>query len=144
VGQIDGVTQFGDATTVQANSQDGYAAGSLTSLSFNSNGEMLGFFTNGVIQTLAQVGVATFANEEGLSREGDTLFAETPNSGNPILGSANAGSAGVIRSGSLESSNVDIAREFVSLIEAQRGYQANARVISATDALLAELVNIVR
>ncbi|MFN0207629.1 MAG: flagellar hook-basal body complex protein, partial [Planctomycetota bacterium] len=99
---------------------------------------------NGVQKVLAQVGLASFANQDGLSRSGDTTYAETANSGVAVLGTSQSGGTGVIRPGALESSNVDIAREFVNLIEAQRGFQANARVISATDSLLAELVNIIR
>lgn len=144
VGSTDGVTQFGSKTSVQARSQDGYSSGTLSTINFNSNGELVGFFSNGIQQTLGQVGLGGFANQDGLSRSGDTNFSETANSGVAVLGTAQSGGLGVIRPGSLESSNVDIAREFVNLIEAQRGFQANARVISATDSLLAELVNIVR
>jgi flagellar hook protein FlgE len=144
VGSTDGITQFGNKSSVQAKSQDGYSAGSLTTVNFNSNGELIGFFTNGIQQVLAQVGLGSFANQDGLVRSGDTTYAETANSGVAVLGSAQSGKTGVIRPGALESSNVDIAREFVNLIEAQRGFQANARVISATDSLLAELVNIIR
>lgn len=144
VGGTDGLTQFGASTSAQAKSQDGYTAGSLASVNFNSNGELVGFFSNGIQQTLAQIGLGGFANQDGLIRSGDTNYAETPNSGTAVIGTAQSGGLGVIRPGALESSNVDIAREFVNLIEAQRGFQANARVISATDSLLAELVNIIR
>lgn len=143
-GSTSGVTQYGDEATAQAKAQDGFGAGVLTTMSFNGAGKLIGFFSNGVQQELAQIAVATFANQEGLTRQGETMYTETANSGVAILGSAQSGSAGVVRAGSLESSNVDIAREFVNLIEAQRGFQANARVISATDQLLAELVNIIR
>ncbi|MBI3817984.1 MAG: flagellar hook-basal body complex protein [Planctomycetes bacterium] len=144
VGSTSGITQFGSNTSIQAKSQDGYTAGSLTTVNFNSNGELIGFFSNGIQKSLSQVGLANFANQDGLARTGDTNYGETPNSGVAVLGTAQSGGLGVIRPGALESSNVDIAREFVNLIEAQRGFQANARVISATDSLLAELVNIIR
>jgi flagellar hook protein FlgE len=143
-GGFDGITQFGDTKTLQAKSQDGYAAGELASMNFNGDGDLIGFFSNGEQKLLAEIGVATMSNQEGLSRSGDTLYMETPNSGSVVLTKGQAGKAGAVRSGVLESSNVDIAREFVNLIEAQRGFQANARVISATDSLLAELVNIIR
>lgn len=143
-GGFDGVTQTGDDTTVEAKSQDGYAAGTLATLSVNGKGEILGFFTNGQSLTLASIGIANFVNPEGLSREGNTGFAESANSGVVQLGQADNGITGAVRSGVLEASNVDIAAEFVNLIQAQRGFQANARVITATDSLLAELVNIVR
>ena len=84
-----------------------------------------------------------FQNEEGLQRAGDTLWVTAPNSDDAIAASAGVSGAGLIRPGSLENSNVDIAEEFVSLIEAQRGFQANSRVITTTDEILAELVNIV-
>ncbi len=144
IGGNAGLTQFGDEASAQAKSQDGYGAGTLASLSLNGNGEILGFFSNGVENVLGQVGVATFANQEGLVREGDTLYGETANSGIAVLGTGGTGGVGFVRSGALEGSNVDIAREFVNLIEAQRGFQASARVISTTDQILAELVNIVR
>ena len=85
-----------------------------------------------------------FSNEAGLVRTGDTLFTESPNSDDAIATTANAAGAGSVRAGQLENSNVDIAREFVNLIEAQRGFQANSRVITTTDEILAELMNIVR
>lgn len=144
VGSTDGLTQFGSKTSAQAKSQDGYTSGSLSTVNFNSNGEIIGFFSNGVQKTLGQIGLGGFANQDGLTRSGDTNYAETPNSGVAVIGTAQSGGFGVIRPGALEASNVDIAREFVNLIEAQRGFQANARVISATDSLLAELVNIIR
>ena len=83
-------------------------------------------------------------NEGGLVRVGDTMFTESPNSDDAIATTANAAGAGSVRAGQLENSNVDIAREFVNLIEAQRGFQANSRVITTTDEILAELMNIVR
>ncbi|MFN0206500.1 MAG: flagellar hook-basal body complex protein, partial [Planctomycetota bacterium] len=86
VGGTDGITQFGNKASVQAKAQDGYAAGSLTTVNFNSNGELIGFFTNGVQKVLAQVGLASFANQDGLSRSGDTTYAETANSGVAVLG----------------------------------------------------------
>ena len=85
-----------------------------------------------------------FSNEGGLVRVGDTMFVESPNSDDAITTTAGAAGAGSVRSGQLENSNVDIAREFVNLIEAQRGFQANSRVITTTDEILAELMNIVR
>jgi flagellar hook protein FlgE len=85
-----------------------------------------------------------FSNEAGLLRVGDTMFVESPNSNDAIITTAGSAGAGTIRAGSLEQSNVDIAREFVNLIQAQRGFQANSRVITTTDEMLAELMGIVR
>jgi flagellar hook protein FlgE len=88
--------------------------------------------------------ISMFANEGGLLKVGDTMYVGSPNSNDAIATTANAAGSGTVRSGQLENSNVDIAREFVNLIEAQRGFQANSRVITTTDEILAELMNIVR
>jgi flagellar hook protein FlgE len=105
---------------------------------------LAGFYSNGQSQTLDTLRISMFSNEAGLVRAGDTLFTESPNSDDAIATTANAAGAGSVRAGQLENSNVDIAREFVNLIEAQRGFQANSRVITTTDEILAELMNIVR
>lgn len=143
-GQFDGVAQLGNATTVAAVDQDGYAAGTLLNVGFNDAGQLIGFYSNGQSQTLNTLRISMFSNEAGLVRAGDTLFTESPNSDDAIATTANAAGAGSVRAGQLENSNVDIAREFVNLIEAQRGFQANSRVITTTDEILAELMNIVR
>ncbi|MEZ6038056.1 MAG: flagellar hook-basal body complex protein [Planctomycetota bacterium] len=143
-GQFDGISMLGDSTTVAAVDQDGYDAGTLLDVGFSQNGELIGIYSNGQSQTLDTLRVTMFSNEGGLVRQGDTLYAESPNSGDAIATTANAAGAGSVRAGQLENSNVDIAREFVNLIEAQRGFQANSRVITTTDEILAELMNIVR
>jgi flagellar hook protein FlgE len=143
-GQFDGVAQLGNATTVAAVDQDGFGAGTLLNAGFNNNGELVGFYSNGQNQTLDTLRISMFSNEGGLLRSGDTLFVESPNSDDAIATTANSAGAGSVRAGQLENSNVDIAREFVNLIEAQRGFQANSRVITTTDEILAELMNIVR
>ncbi len=143
-GQFDGVAQLGNTATVAAVDQDGYAAGTLLNAGFNNEGELVGYYSNGQSQTLDTLRISMFSNEGGLVRAGDTMFVESPNSDDAIATTASAAGAGVVRSGQLENSNVDIAREFVNLIEAQRGFQANSRVITTTDEILAELMNIVR
>jgi flagellar hook protein FlgE len=143
-GQFDGVAQLGNATTVAAVDQDGFAAGTLLNVGFNNEGSLVGYYTNGQSQDLARLRISMFSNEAGLVRVGDTMFVESPNSDDAIATTANAAGAGSVRAGQLENSNVDIAREFVNLIEAQRGFQANSRVITTTDEILAELMNIVR
>ncbi|MCU0864386.1 MAG: flagellar hook-basal body complex protein [Planctomycetes bacterium] len=143
-GQFDGVAQLGNTTTVAAIDQDGFAAGNLLNVGFDSTGDLVGFYSNGQSQALAKLRISMFSNEAGLVRAGDTLFTESPNSDDAIATTANAAGAGSVRAGQLENSNVDIAREFVNLIEAQRGFQANSRVITTTDEILAELMNIVR
>ena len=142
-GQLDGVTQLGDSTSFRALSQDGYAVGELVSMVVTSDGVISGSYSNGQQQALDQVALAVFSNPGGLVRSGGSLFEESGNSGTAQLQSAGSGRAGSIYGGALESSNVDVAEEFVRLIEAQRGFQANARVIKVADELLNELVNIV-
>ncbi len=143
-GQFDGVAQLGNVATVAAIDQDGYAAGTLLNVGFDTTGDLVGYYSNGQSQTLDTLRISMFSNEGGLVRVGDTMFTESPNSDDAIATTANAAGAGSVRAGQLENSNVDIAREFVNLIEAQRGFQANSRVITTTDEILAELMNIVR
>ncbi|MCB9916261.1 MAG: flagellar hook-basal body complex protein [Planctomycetes bacterium] len=142
-GALTGLTQFGSAAEVYVAGQDGYAAGELASISVLSSGSISGFYTNGQSTELGAVGVATFANEEGLAEVGDSLWGRTPNSGQMVLGGGNVAAAGKVVGGSLENSNVDTAEQFVRLIEAQRGYQASSRVISIEDEILAEAVNLI-
>ncbi len=141
---FDGLSLLGDKATAAATDQDGYAAGTLLNVAFNDEGDLEGFYSNGQNSRIATLRIALFPNEGGLTRIGDTLFLESPNSDNAILTTAGNAGAGTIVSGALENSNVDIAEEFVRLIEAQRGFQANARVITTTDQVLAEMINIVR
>lgn len=142
-GQLNGLTQLGESGSIRVLSQDGYPAGDLNSVSIRSDGVIEGFYSNGQSQELDQLAMAVFANPGGMLRVGAGMFAESPNSGIPQVLTAGTGGAGTMISGVLESSNVDVAQEFVRLIEAQRGFQANARVIRVSDELLAELVNIV-
>ncbi len=142
-GDFDGLTQFGGSAAAIVNEQDGYGAGELGSLVVNDDGTIEGFYTNGQSQALAQLGVATFANERGLEHIGDNYFVQSTNSGTPILGAGDLGPAGEVVGGALEQSNVDTAEEFVRLIEAQRGFQANARVVTAQNDLLSEVVNLI-
>jgi flagellar hook protein FlgE len=142
-GSFDGLTQFGGSGDVFGDS-DGYQSGSLSSIGVRADGTIEGFYTNGQIQSLAQLQMALFTNPAGLERAGNGLMRVSSNSGAAQLATAGTGSAGTVVSGSLEGSNVDVAEEFVRLIEAQRGFQANARIISTTDQVLGELVNLGR
>ena len=143
-GQFAGRAQLGNVATVAAIDQDGFGAGTLLSAGFNDDGQLVGFYSNGQNRVLDTLRISMFSNEGGLQRVGDTLYTESPNSDDAIATTANSAGAGQVRAGQLENSNVDIAREFVNLIEAQRGFQANSRVITTTDEILAELMNIVR
>ena len=141
-GLFDGLTQFGQASSLFADFQNGYGVGTLSNISVSGDGDVQGFYSNGQISTLAELGIATFVNDNGLREIGDNLWAETPNSGIRSVNKGTQGRAGTVVGGALEGSNVEIAEEFVRLIEAQRGFQANARVITTTDEVLAELVNL--
>jgi flagellar hook protein FlgE len=135
-GQMGGLTQFGSTGDPLAVAQDGYAPGSLTSVSVDQSGTIEGFFSNGRTQSMGQIALATFANAEGLNDMGAGIYTVGANSGEPVFGTGAAGGMGRVLGGTLEGSNVDTAEQFVHLIEAQRGYQANARVISTQDEIL--------
>jgi flagellar hook protein FlgE len=141
---FDGLTQYGGPTSAAATEQDGFAAGFLIAISVAPDGVIDGVFTNGRTLPIAQIAIASFTNPGGLSREGDNFFSLSNNSGLPLLGTALSGGRGSVQSGTLESSNVDVALEFTRLITAQRGFQVNARTITATDEVLQELSNIIR
>ncbi|OGL64874.1 MAG: hypothetical protein A3J27_15910 [Candidatus Tectomicrobia bacterium RIFCSPLOWO2_12_FULL_69_37] len=143
-GGLDGLTQFAGSSAVINQTQDGFTTGTLISVSVNRNGNISGQFTNGQTRDLARIIVANFNAPHGLSNVGNSLFAETQNSGQPILGQATTAGFGVVLANSIEISNVDIAEEFVRLIRDQQAFQANARVISTTSRLLDEVVNLTR
>ena len=138
------LTQTAGASTPFIFNQDGYAAGTITRTSIDAQGHIVASFSNGVTRTLAQIGMARFANESGLSKGEGNSWTESLNSGRAVVAQAGAGSLGTIAAGALEGSNVDLAQEFTDLIVAQRGFQANARIITTGDEMLTELVNIKR
>jgi flagellar hook protein FlgE len=142
-GQFSGLTQFGNPSSVVVSEQDGFGAGELADFEVHADGSIEGFFTNGQTEVLGSFGVATFVNEQGLEELGNSYFRSSANTGARIFGAADANGAGEVVGGSLETSNVDTAQEFVRLIQAQRGFQANARVITVQDELLAEVVNVI-
>jgi flagellar hook protein FlgE len=115
----------------------------LKSFSIGVDGTVTGQFLAGP-QRIGQIAVADFANPMGLEKVGDTMFRETPASGNPQVGAPGTARRGKLMAGALEMSNVDLAAEFTNLILAQRGFQANSRVITTSDQVLEDLVNIKR
>jgi flagellar hook protein FlgE len=141
---LNGSTNYASASTTNGTTQDGFAAGSVTSLNINASGTITGVFTNGQRRTLGQIAVAAFKSVDGLQRAGQGLWVQTEDSGEALLGSASTGGRGAVASGSLEQSNVDIGREFVDLISFQRGFQANSKVIQTADEMYGELVNMKR
>jgi len=138
------LTQFGGNPTAYINFQDGYEAGSLDMVSTDSGGVLTGIFTNGQSKALAQIALATFSNPGGLLKEGGNLYQISNNSGLPNIGTADSGGRGSIAVGALEMSNVDLAQEFTNMIVTQRGFQANSRVITTSDDMLQDLINIKR
>ena len=141
---IDGVTQFGSDFTTKAYYQDGYAMGVLQDYSIGSDGNIMGVYSNGRTNALYSIALALFSNPAGLEKTGMTNFIPTANSGLPQLVVPGSGGAGTLAGGNLEMSNVDLADEFTKLIIAQRGFQANARVITTSDQVLEELINLKR
>jgi len=141
---IDGLTQYGSASAIYNQQQDGYGSGSLQNISINSNGLITGIFSNGKTRILGQVALADFANPAALISLGKNLYAESVESGQALIGTPGSSGRGTIHSHALELSTVDIAEEFVKMISAQRGFQANSRVITTTDEILSELVNLKR
>lgn len=143
-GTLGGITQFAGNGTAVLRDQDGYTSGQLQNFSIDRIGIISGAFTNGVNQTLGQIVLADFNNPAGLLRTGDNMYALSGNSGGAVLGYALEGSQSFMTSGALEMSNVDLAQEFTNLIVAQRGFQANSRMITTSDSMLEELVNLKR
>lgn len=138
------VTQYAATTTIGVQTQDGYPSGSLTSYSIDTTGTIMGAFSNGVNQALGQIALAWFPNPSGLSREGDSLFSETSNSGIETVAAPGTGNLGTVSPGELEMSNVDLAQEFSNMIIAQRGFEANSKVITASDEMLQTLTSMIR
>ncbi len=136
------VTQFSGSSSTTSTFQDGYGAGTLRDLSVDQNGVISGTFTNGQVISLAQVALSTFNNVNGLVQTGNNHWGQTLSSGSPTIGLANQGGRGGVLGSNLELSNVDMAGEFTKLILSQRGYQANSRLVTTTDQLLQETLNL--
>ena len=135
-------TQFGSDFAVAAVDQNGFATGQLSGLDINNTGEVFARYTNGEESLLGQVAMASFANEQGLSPQGDTSWIQSLESGKPLVGVPLAGSLGAIQSGALEESNVDLSEELVRLIVAQRNFQASAKTIETADTVAQTIINI--
>jgi flagellar hook protein FlgE len=136
------LTQYGGKTTVTATEQDGSAMGTLQSFALSNDGTITGVYSNGLRQSIGQLALATFSNPGGLAKAGNSSYAPGDNSGVALIGVAGTGGRGSLSAGALEMSNVDLAEEFTNLIVAQRGFQANSRVITTSDQVLQELVNL--
>lgn len=139
-----GVTQFASETTTKPVYQDGYTMGILKNYSVAANGTITGSYSNGVSIPLYRVALATFANEQGLEKVGNTMFQASVNSGTANIDGAGSNGKGTIMGQYVEMSNVDLTEEFTHLIIAQRGFQANTRVVTVSDQILEEVVNLKR
>jgi flagellar hook protein FlgE len=143
-GSFDGITQFSSPFSTSAKGQDGYGMGALKSVAIDSAGVITGFFSNGISKPIAQLILAKFNNPAGLEKVGDGLYVTSSNSGVAVKGEPGKIVSASISAGALEMSNVDLAEEFVNMVVAQRGFQANARVLTASDEMLTDLVNMTR
>ena len=139
---------FGGLTSVDRISEtyniagNGYQAGDLEDIRFDSNGTLLGAFSNGKALALAQVALANFANNAGLQAEGGNIFSQSGNSGGAIIGAPNTGRRGGISGSKLEMSNVDLSRALTQLIVVQRGFQANSKAVTTSDQILNTLLGL--
>lgn len=141
---FNGITQTSSNSSISPLSQNGMASAALKNVNIDQDGVVVGVFSNGQSKDLAQLMLANFTNLNGLSSSGDNLYQVSANSGDPTINEAGAASRTTIQSGSLEQSNVDLSQEFTNMIVSQRGFQANARIITTSDSLLQEITNLVR
>jgi len=144
VGSASALSQYAGTSSVSATSQDGSAMGSLQSFTIGQDGVVTGVFSNGRTRAIGEVALATFSNPVGLEKSGSSLYRATVNSGLANVGTAASNGRGSLQGSTLEMSNVDLAQEFTNLIVAQRGFQANSRVITASDEMLQDLVQLKR
>jgi flagellar hook protein FlgE len=142
-GSITALSGDGKSTVTPA-AQDGLAQGVLTGYSIDPSGVITGTFSNGMSQAIAQIALSNFANPNGLTKVGGNVFSQAPNSGSPQVGTAESGGRGKLSSGFLEMSNVDLSTEFTNMIVAQRGFQANSKIITTSDEMLQELLSLKR
>ncbi|ADN08092.1 flagellar hook protein FlgE [Sulfurimonas autotrophica] len=140
--KFDGMTSFDSRSATSGISQDGYTGGDLVGIRIDQSGTLVGSFSNGRSFGLAQIGMAKFTNNEGLSTEGGNVYVQTANSGDPIIGTAATAGRGFIQSAALEASNVDLSRALTQLIIIQRGFQANGKTITTSDQLLQTLIGL--
>ncbi len=143
-GGFNGMTSFDSDSATSGISQDGFTGGDLIDIRIDQTGTIVGSFSNGHSFGLAQISLAKFTNNEGLSTEGGNVFVQTANSGDPVIGTASTSGRGFIQSSSLETSNADLSRSLTELIIIQRGYQANGKVITTSDTLLETLIGLKR
>lgn len=138
------LTMFANTSTASATKIDGYKQGTLDDFTIASTGEVMGIFDNGQRRVLGQIALANFKNPAGLEKTSSNNYRTTSNSGQAIVGVPGSGGFGNLNPGALEMSNVDLSREFTNMITTQRGFQANSRIITTSDEMLQEVVNMKR
>lgn len=138
------LTQFANESDASATNITGYKQGGLLDFAVDANGVITGYFSNGQMRPIGQLALANFKNPAGLEKTGNNLYRVTPNSGEPMIGNPGTGGRGALNPGALEMSNVDLSREFTNMITTQRGFQANSRIITTSDEMLQEVVNMKR
>ena len=141
---LEGSTQFGESSATMFQYQDGFGPAYLEALDVDTEGRIIGKYSNGEVRYFAQIAMVNFSNSNGLSRVGNNNYSKTNTSGSPIIATANTAGNGRIFANTLELSNVDLAEQFVNMITIQRGFQANSRSITTSDQMLNDLVNLVR
>lgn len=144
IGAFDGITSFDNPSGTSGISQDGFPGGDLVGIRIDQSGTLVGSFSNGRSFGLAQIGMAKFANNEGLMSDGGNVYLQSANSGDPIIGTAATAGRGFMQSSALEASNVDLSKSLTNLIIIQRGYQANGKTITTSDTLLETLIGLKR
>ncbi len=137
-------TQYGSNSAIARHTQDGFSAATLASMSFNDEGILTAVYDNGESRDISQIAVAKFENNESLFKVGRNLFKESRKSGQAAMGKPGESGRGEVLSKSLELSNVDMAKEFVGLMTAQRNFQANAKTLTTADQMLQDVLNIKR
>jgi len=138
------ITQMAASSTTSSTNQNGYSSGTLQEFNVDSAGVLQGTFSNGKVMALGQVAIANFANEQGLQRMGSNVYAPTLSSGAAVVGTPGSGGRGAINGGAVELSNVDVAKEFAKMIIAQRGYEANAKVVTTFDSISQTTISLIR
>ena len=141
---LDGTTQFAGPSNVSSQTQDGYASGDFSGVSVDGQGVVTGLYTNGQKIAMSQLAIAKFRSNDGLGRAGQNLWISTRESGTAAMGTAGSGGRGATTGGALEGSNVDLASEFVSMIQHQRSFSANSKTITTADEMLQELISLKR
>jgi flagellar hook protein FlgE len=135
-------TQYGTVSSIQIVNQNGYAPGTASNISVDDQGNIVANYTNGQVRNIARLALANFTDINGLQRRGSSLYSETVASGQPLVNRPGDAGMGTIASSMLEESNVDLAGEIIKMVVIQRGYEANSKVISTTDAMMNTLLNI--